>query len=68
MRSILILFVVFAAGIFIGGEFWPDSHDDPSHHFRFHRGRLPYSAPAIAPSPTPPPISHGRILHPPFNP
>lgn len=60
MRSLVILLAVFVAGFFLGGEFWPQSHGDPSYHFRFHRGRLPYSPPAAEPSPVP--LKHGRAL------
>ena len=63
MRAILILFVVFAAGLLIGHDFWPKSHSDPAWHFRFHRGKIPYTAPD-EPSPTPTPPTHGRTLHP----
>jgi hypothetical protein len=62
MRSIAILLLVFAAGVFLGGDFWPQSHEDPSYHFRFHRGRLPYSPPAALPTPTP--VPRGRVHHP----
>jgi len=62
MRSIAILLLVFAAGFFLGGEFWPQSHEDPSYHLRFHRGRLPYAPPAALPTPTP--VPHGRVHHP----
>lgn len=60
MRSLLLLVVVFAAGIFFGHEFWPESHEDPAYHLRFHRGHLPYEAPSSVASKSAP--VHGRIL------
>lgn len=59
MRSLLILFLVFAAGYFLGHEYWPEAHEDPGYHLRFHRGRLPY-APAVDSSPSTGPV-HGRV-------
>jgi len=66
MRPILIVFLVFAAGIFLGHDYWPQSHSDPAWHFRFHRGKMP---PAAAQQETTnmPPARHGRILHKPQN-
>lgn len=66
MRSILIVFVVFAAGMFLGHEFWPNSHPNPAWHFRFHRGKMPPFS-AETNSTNKPPARHGRILHPPQN-
>ena len=59
MRSLLILALVFAAGFFLGHEFWPEAHEDPGYHLRFHRGRLPY-APSVEPSQATLPV-HGRV-------
>ena len=61
MRPILLVFLVFAAGIFLGHEYWPDSHPDPSWHFRFHRGKIPH-VPAETGATNKPPATHGRIL------
>lgn len=64
MRSIILIFVVFAAGILLGREFWPKSHSDPTHHFRFHRGKMPYVFVEKTATNAPPVNSHGRILPP----
>jgi len=64
MRPILLVFLVFAAGIFLGHEYWPESHPDPAWHFRFHRGKIPH-IPAEADTTNKPPATHGRILRPP---
>jgi hypothetical protein len=61
MRQLAILAAVFATGLFLGHEFWPPSHPDPTHHLRFHRGKMPRFD---HPSPTPPPKQHGRIIPP----
>jgi hypothetical protein len=66
MRSILIIFAIFAAGIFLGHEYWPRSHPDPAYHFRFHRGKIPRAEPASETT-NKPPVQHGRILHKPQN-
>lgn len=66
MRPILLVFVVFAVGIFLGHEFWPNSHPDPAGHFRFHRGKMPYE-PDKPQTTNKPPTQHGRILHKPQN-
>jgi hypothetical protein len=47
MRAILILVIVFASGLLIGRNFWPQPHPDPTWQFRFHRGKIPYVAPAL---------------------
>jgi hypothetical protein len=60
MRSLMVLIFVFAAGFLLGHEFWPEAHEDPDHHLRFHRGRLPY-APEDVPT-TRPSAKHGRVL------
>ena len=62
MRPILVVFLVFAAGVFLGHEYWPESHPDPAWHFRFHRGKIPH-VPAETESTNKPPATHGRILH-----
>lgn len=64
MRPIFLVFLVFAAGLFIGGEFWPRPHPDPTWHFRFHRGKMPPLADEPAAT-NKPPVMHGRILRPP---
>ena len=64
MRPILLVFLVFAAGIFLGHEYWPESHPDPAWHFRFHRGKIPPIA-TETPNTNQTPPQHGRILHPP---
>lgn len=61
MRALLILLLALAALFVLGRDFWPRSHADPTWHLRFHRGRLPYTAPAPSPAATP---VHGRILRP----
>lgn len=62
MRSLLIVFVLFAAGLFLGHEYWPQSHPDPAWHFRFHRGKMPPFA-TQQEATNKPPVQHGRILH-----
>ena len=62
MRSIILVFVVFAAGILLGREFWPQSHTDPTHHFRFHRGKMPYIVAEKNATTQPHGNPHGRIL------
>ena len=59
MRALLVLFAVFAAGLLIGHEFWPQSHPDPAWHLRFHRGKIPPFASQQETTNKP----HGRILH-----
>jgi hypothetical protein len=66
MRPILLVFLVFAAGILLGHEYWPNSHPDPAWHFRFHRGKMPPTATEEAAT-NKPPVIHGRILRPPQN-
>ncbi len=61
MRPILLIFVVFAAGIFLGHEFWPESHSDPAYHLRFHRGKMPH-LPTGKETTNQPAAKHGRIL------
>ena len=64
MRPIILVFVVFAVGIFLGHEFWPQSHANPDWHLRFHRGKIPHE-PAANPEGTNKPATlHGRILRP----
>lgn len=67
MRPILLVFLVFAAGIFLGHEYWPRTHSDPAWHFRFHRGKMPY-VPDNQETTNKPPVAHGRILHKPILP
>lgn len=67
MRPIAIVFLVFAAGVFLGHDYWPQSHSDPSWHFRFHRGKIP-NVPTGDTTTNKPPVSHGRILRPPQTP
>jgi len=63
MRPILIVFLVFTAGIFLGHEYWPKPNPNPAWHFRFHRGKMPSLT--TEPEPTnKPPVQHGRILRP----
>ncbi len=62
MRPILIVFLVFAAGIFLGHEYWPEHHPDSAWHFRFHRGKIPGTI-AQPETTNKPPVPHGRILH-----
>ncbi|MEI6032670.1 MAG: hypothetical protein WCS65_00135 [Verrucomicrobiae bacterium] len=64
MRPIALIFLIFAAGIFLGHEYWPQSHSDPTWHFRFHRGKMPAAQPAPDATNKPPAV-HGRILNPP---
>jgi hypothetical protein len=64
MRPILIVFAVFAAGVFLGHDYWPKSHHDPAWHFRFHREKMS-PVPAETETTNKPPTQHGRILHPP---
>lgn len=61
MRSLLVLAITFLAGFFLGHEFWPDSHSEPDHAFRFHRGRIPYVEHL---TPTTQTNLHGRIHQP----
>ena len=63
MRPIVIVFIVFAIGIFLGHEFWPQSHADPAWHFRFHRGKIPHDSPEQTTTNNPAPV-HSRILRP----
>ena len=63
MRPSLLVFLVFAAGVFLGHEYWPESHSDPAWHFRFHRGKIP-QVPAETINTNKPPAQHGRILQP----
>lgn len=63
MRPIALVFLVFAAGIFLGHEYWPQSHPDPAFHFRFHRGRIPH-VPTDQDSGKTNVIKHGRVLTP----
>jgi len=62
MRAIILVFVVFAAGLLLGREFWPKSHSDPTHHLRFHRGKMPYISAGKTTNNPPPVNPHGRIL------
>lgn len=62
MRPITIVFLVFAAGIFLGHEYWPQSHPDPAFHFRFHRGRLPNIPTGGQDDGKTNTVKHGRIL------
>ena len=63
MRAIAIVFIVFAIGIFLGHEYWPQSHSDHLWHFRFHRGKIPHEAAEQNATNKPAPV-HGRILRP----
>ena len=64
MRPIVIVFIVFAIGIFLGHEYWPQSHSDPAWHFRFHRGKIPHEPAASQDATNKPAPVHGRILRP----
>ncbi len=63
MRALILFFVVLAAGMFFGHEFWPKAHSDPAFHFRFHRGKIPYVAQENGGEPKEKAVKkHGRVF------